>query len=156
MRFRCLILKFIAHSEADACICLQYSLLTYHLGDVGFISPNILFQLQKSWNLTTIQPSFGGTCSHNLQLTRVVASAPYVANFNPAIKRRILYATFVLGPIIGTFGYYVRELGWKKVQVSLNGLARFGRSVKTGMTISMDYWWTLNYTLRKAHEVSIN
>ncbi|XP_060245188.1 uncharacterized aarF domain-containing protein kinase 5 isoform X3 [Meriones unguiculatus] len=69
--------------------------------------------------------------------------------------RRALSATVVGAPLLLGARYFMAEAHEKrKLRLALDGIGRFGRSLKIGLFISLDYWWCTNVVLRGVDENS--
>ncbi|XP_034372025.1 putative aarF domain-containing protein kinase 5 isoform X1 [Arvicanthis niloticus] len=68
---------------------------------------------------------------------------------------RILSATVVGTPFLLGAHYFLAEPSERrKLRLAVDGIWRFGRSVKIGFFISLDYWWYTNVVLRGVEENS--
>ncbi|KAL6081279.1 hypothetical protein STEG23_037560 [Scotinomys teguina] len=69
--------------------------------------------------------------------------------------RRALPATIVGVPLLFGARYFMAEAQEKrKLRLAIDGFGRFGRSLKVGLLISLDYWWCTNIVLRGVEENS--
>ncbi|XP_059102899.1 uncharacterized aarF domain-containing protein kinase 5 isoform X2 [Peromyscus eremicus] len=69
--------------------------------------------------------------------------------------RRALSVTIVGVPLLLGARYFMAEAQEKrKIRLAVDGIGRFGRSVKVGLLISLDYWWCTNVVLRGVEENS--
>ncbi|XP_005354175.1 uncharacterized aarF domain-containing protein kinase 5 isoform X2 [Microtus ochrogaster] len=69
--------------------------------------------------------------------------------------RRTLSATAVGVPLLLGARYFMAEAQEKrKLRLAVDGLGRFGRSLKVGLLISLDYWWCTNVVLHGVAENS--
>lgn len=69
--------------------------------------------------------------------------------------RRTLSATAVGVPLLLGGRYFLAEAQEKrKLRLVVDGIGRFGRSLKVGLLISLDYWWCTNVVLRGVAENS--
>ncbi|XP_041528245.1 uncharacterized aarF domain-containing protein kinase 5 [Microtus oregoni] len=69
--------------------------------------------------------------------------------------RRTLSATVVGVPLLLGARYFVAEAQEKrKLRLAVDGIGRFGRSLKVGLLISLDYWWCTNVVLQGVAENS--
>ncbi|KAH0518803.1 putative aarF domain-containing protein kinase 5 [Microtus ochrogaster] len=83
-----------------------------------------------------------GTCGGRTSRTRL-------------LWRRTLSATAVGVPLLLGARYFMAEAQEKrKLRLAVDGLGRFGRSLKVGLLISLDYWWCTNVVLHGVAENS--
>ncbi|XP_075815782.1 putative aarF domain-containing protein kinase 5 [Microtus pennsylvanicus] len=69
--------------------------------------------------------------------------------------RRTLSATAVGVPLLLGARYFMAEAQEKrKLRLAVDGIGRFGRSLKVGLLISLDYWWCTNVVLKGVAENS--
>nr|XP_020026578.1 uncharacterized aarF domain-containing protein kinase 5 isoform X1 [Castor canadensis] len=69
--------------------------------------------------------------------------------------RRVLPITVVGVPLLLGVRYFTAEAQEKKkLRLAVDGLGRFGRSLRIGLNISLDYWWCTNVVLRGVEENS--
>ncbi|XP_051015777.1 uncharacterized aarF domain-containing protein kinase 5 isoform X2 [Acomys russatus] len=69
--------------------------------------------------------------------------------------RRAVSATIVGVPLLLGARYFMAEPQEKrKLWLAIDGIGRFGRSLKIGFFISLDYWWCTNVVLRGVDENS--
>ncbi|XP_052604104.1 uncharacterized aarF domain-containing protein kinase 5 isoform X1 [Peromyscus californicus insignis] len=67
--------------------------------------------------------------------------------------KRTLSVTIVGVPLLLGTRYFMAEAQEKrKIRLAVDGIGRFGRSVKVGLLISLDYWWCTNVVLRGVEE----
>ncbi|XP_029420052.1 uncharacterized aarF domain-containing protein kinase 5 isoform X3 [Nannospalax galili] len=70
--------------------------------------------------------------------------------------RRALSVTMVGVPLLLGARYFTAEAQEKrKLRLAIDGIGRFGRSLKIGLLISLDYWWCTNVVLRGVEENSL-
>ncbi|XP_028726796.1 uncharacterized aarF domain-containing protein kinase 5 isoform X2 [Peromyscus leucopus] len=71
------------------------------------------------------------------------------------LLKRALSVTAVGVPLLLGARYFMAEAQEKrKIRLAVDGIGRFGRSVKVGLLISLDYWWCTNVVLRGVEENS--
>ncbi|XP_026638364.1 uncharacterized aarF domain-containing protein kinase 5 isoform X1 [Microtus ochrogaster] len=71
--------------------------------------------------------------------------------------RRTLSATAVGVPLLLGARYFMAEAQEKrKLRLAVDGLGRFGRSLKVGLLISLDYWWCTNVVLHGVAEIFLH
>ncbi|XP_036904779.1 uncharacterized aarF domain-containing protein kinase 5 isoform X2 [Sturnira hondurensis] len=69
--------------------------------------------------------------------------------------KKVLSATALGLPLLLGVRYFTAEPQEKRrMRLMVDGIGRFGRSVRIGLQISMDYWWCTNIVLRGAEENS--
>ncbi|PNF42690.1 putative aarF domain-containing protein kinase 5 [Cryptotermes secundus] len=69
----------------------------------------------------------------------------HLSSQSPQNRRTyVKYGTLVFATGLGTVYYYqLTDHEKRKLRVTLSGIGRFFRSLRTGLTISADYWWSL-------------
>ncbi|XP_032112164.1 uncharacterized aarF domain-containing protein kinase 5 isoform X6 [Sapajus apella] len=69
--------------------------------------------------------------------------------------RKVLSTTVVGVPLLLGARYVMAEAREKRrMRLVVDGMGRFGRSLKVGLQISLDYWWCTNVVLRGVEENS--
>ncbi|XP_012328714.1 uncharacterized aarF domain-containing protein kinase 5 isoform X1 [Aotus nancymaae] len=69
--------------------------------------------------------------------------------------RKVLSTTVVGVPLLLGARYIMAEAREKRrMRLVVDGMGRFGRSLKVGLQISLDYWWCTNVVLRGVEENS--
>ncbi|KAM4864967.1 putative aarF domain-containing protein kinase 5 isoform 4-T4 [Thomomys bottae] len=86
---------------------------------------------------------------------RSLRAPPARASRPTPLWRRVLPATMVGVPLLFGVYYVTAEAREKrKLRIAVDGIRRFGRSLRIGLNISLDYWWCTNVTLRGVEENS--
>uniref|UniRef100_A0A2I3SGE1 AarF domain containing kinase 5 n=1 Tax=Pan troglodytes TaxID=9598 RepID=A0A2I3SGE1_PANTR len=68
--------------------------------------------------------------------------------------RKVLSTAVVGAPLLLGARYVMAEAREKRrMRLVVDGMGRFGRSLKVGLQISLDYWWCTNVVLRGVEEV---
>nr|XP_004656480.1 uncharacterized aarF domain-containing protein kinase 5 isoform X1 [Jaculus jaculus] len=69
--------------------------------------------------------------------------------------KRVLTTTMVGVPLLLGVRYFTAEAKEKRrLRLAVDGIGRFGRSLRIGLNISLDYWWCTNVVLRGVQENS--
>ncbi|ELV13603.1 Putative aarF domain-containing protein kinase 5, partial [Tupaia chinensis] len=98
-----------------------------------------------------------GTCKPRPALALLFRSstrAPPMRSSRPLWKKA-LAVTVLGGPLFLGLRYFMAEArDRRKTRLLVEGIGRFGRSLRVGIQISLDYWWCANVTLRGVEENS--
>ncbi|XP_030645209.1 putative aarF domain-containing protein kinase 5 isoform X1 [Chanos chanos] len=74
---------------------------------------------------------------------------------SPGLVKKVLVGVSVGVPVVMGVRYAVSEpRERRKMEILVEGVGRFCRSLYVGVVISVDYWWTTNVTLRGVDESS--
>ncbi|XP_062043835.1 uncharacterized aarF domain-containing protein kinase 5 isoform X2 [Lepus europaeus] len=82
-------------------------------------------------------------------------SPPARALRRASLWRKALSGTVVAVPLLLGVRYFTSEpRERRRMRLTVDGIGRFGRSLRIGLLISLDYWWCTNVVLRGVEENS--
>uniref|UniRef100_A0A2K6K4H2 AarF domain containing kinase 5 n=1 Tax=Rhinopithecus bieti TaxID=61621 RepID=A0A2K6K4H2_RHIBE len=120
------------------------------------VCPGLVQNLHTISSLCRLQLChFHSALLHGRQKPRNVRVLPPRFSSPTPLWRKVLSTAVIGVPLLLGARYVMAEAREKRrMRLVVDGMGRFGRSLKVGLQISLDYWWCTNVVLRGVEENS--